>query len=128
MQEMILDEISAPEVKLPNLKTVQVHVGADKGEQTLNFLRFVLRNAPFSVARVFFQEDCSDNMHDQLLDLDKEFSKSRLYIATRKWSMQEREFCQSCQKKIVITNGRSAKLGYKFGRSDGNGFQEFAIS
>jgi hypothetical protein len=98
MQEMISDEISVPEVKLPNLKTVQVHIGADKGEQTLNFLRFVLRNAPFSVARVFFQEDCSDNMHDQLLDLDKEFSKSRLYIATRKWSMQEKEFCQSCRK------------------------------
>jgi hypothetical protein len=109
MQEMTLDEISVPEVKLPNLKMVQVHIGADRGEQVLNFLRFVLRNGPFSVARVFsrcsiqcskvfFQEDCSDNMHDQLLDLDKEISKSRLYIAKRKWSIQEREFCQSCRK------------------------------
>ena len=64
-------------------------------------------NAPFSVGRVFFQEDCSDNMHDQLLDLDKEFLKSRLYIATRKWSS-----FVNLVEKFIITNGRSEKLGY----------------
>ena len=94
--EMIFDEISVPEVKLPNLKMVQVHIGADWDGQALNFLRFVLKCSIQCSKSFFFQQDSFDNMHDQLLDLDKEFSKSRLYIATRKWSIHEREFCQSC--------------------------------
>lgn len=37
---MILDEISVAEVALPNLKLVRSHIGANKGEQALDFCVF----------------------------------------------------------------------------------------
>ena len=53
---MISDHISVAEVKLPNLKMVRAHIGADKGTQALNFVAFLLRNAPWSVVSFFFMK------------------------------------------------------------------------
>ena len=84
MQEMISDEISVAEVKLPSLKMVQVHIGVDKGAQALNFMGFILRSSPLSVTRVFLPECCPDIVQNKLLSLQMEFSKSRLTAVPRK--------------------------------------------
>ena len=102
-----MDEISVAEVALPNLKLVRAHIGANKGEQALDFLRFLLKNGPLSVVRVFFQEDCPDNMHNKLLDLEKKFSKSRFSVATRKRSMKGKWLVN-----FVSSSGRFAEFGY----------------
>ena len=67
-----------------------------QGWTGIGFLRFLLKNGPLSVVRVFFQEDCPDNMHNKLLDLEKQFSK--FSIVTRKWPMKGKmAFCEFCE-------------------------------
>ncbi|GLJ45337.1 hypothetical protein SUGI_0954260 [Cryptomeria japonica] len=99
-QEMISDVISVPELTLPNLKMVRAHIGPDKDGQTVAFLGFLLRHSPLSVTKVFLPERCPRIMRIKLQDLEKEFSKSRLSTATRRWSMNSIEFCQFCGKFV----------------------------
>ena len=94
---MISDDISVAEVKLPNLKMVRVHIGAEKATQALNFLAFLLRNAPSSVVSIVFHEACPQIMKKRLSEMKKEFSKSRLIMAPRNGSTEwNRGPCQFC--------------------------------
>ena len=77
---------------------VQVHIGADKGAQALNFLGFILRSSPLSVTRVFLPQRCPDIVQNQLQSLEMEFSKSRLTAVPREWSTVYEVSCQLCDK------------------------------
>ncbi|GLJ45322.1 hypothetical protein SUGI_0954050 [Cryptomeria japonica] len=97
-QEMISDEIPVPELTLPKLEMVDAHIGPDNGVQTVTFLGLLLRSSPVNVTRVFLWERCPTIMRKKLQNLKKEFSKSRVSIATRGWSMEWKEHCPLCSR------------------------------
>ncbi|XP_059067742.1 putative FBD-associated F-box protein At5g56440 [Cryptomeria japonica] len=99
-QEMISDEMPTAEVALPNLKMVRAHIGPDKGAQAVIFLGFLLRNSPLSVTRVFLPEHCPPIMQNNILNLERDFSKSRLSTATKTWSMNLKAVCQLCTRRV----------------------------
>ncbi|GLJ45313.1 hypothetical protein SUGI_0953880 [Cryptomeria japonica] len=88
-QEMISDEMPIGEVTLPNLKMVRAHIGPDKGAQAVIFWGFLLRNCPLSVTRVFLPKHCPRIMRNNILNLKRDLSKSRLSTATRTWFEEE---------------------------------------
>ena len=96
---MISDDISVAEVKLPNLKMVRAHIGAEKATEALNFLAFLLRNAPSSVVSIFFHGACPQIVKKRLSEMKNEFSKSRLITAPRNESTEwKRAACLFCDQ------------------------------
>ncbi|GLJ45317.1 hypothetical protein SUGI_0953950 [Cryptomeria japonica] len=98
-QEMISDEMPIAEVTLPSLKMAYAHIGPAKGAQAMTFLGFLLKNGP-CVTRIFLPKRCPRSMRNNILDLQKDFSKSRLSITTKTWSINPKEVCQLCGKYV----------------------------
>ena len=72
-------------------------VGADKGTQALNFVAFLLRNAPSSVVSIFFMKSALKSLKKKLSKMKREFSKPRLIPAPRnglmEWKQAASQFC-----------------------------------